>query len=43
LEEVILQIAGNKARIFWRTTLWSYWPGALPLSNGGFIGMAVEL
>lgn len=42
-ERVIFEIAGEKARIFWRTTLWPVWPGALPLSKGGFIGMAVEL
>ncbi len=35
--------AGKPAKITWRTTLWPLWPGALPLSWGGFIGMAVRL
>jgi len=35
--------AGQPAKITWRTTLWPLWPGALPLSWGGFIGMAVRL
>jgi len=43
LKHLILKVSGENARIFWRTTLWRYWPGALPIHNGGFIGMAVEL
>jgi ubiquinone/menaquinone biosynthesis C-methylase UbiE len=43
LERLILEVVGENARIFWRTTLWPFWPGALPLANGGFIGMAVEV
>ena len=35
------RVAGANAKIFWRTTLWPFWPGALPLPWGGFIGMAV--
>ncbi len=42
LKRLIVDIAGAKARIFWRTTLWPFWPGGLPFPNGGFIGMAVE-
>jgi SAM-dependent methyltransferase len=35
--------AGRQIDIVWRTTLWSFWPGALPLPWGGFIGMVVML
>jgi SAM-dependent methyltransferase len=35
--------AGRRIEIFWRTTLWPGYPGALPLPWGGFIGMAVML
>jgi ubiquinone/menaquinone biosynthesis C-methylase UbiE len=34
---------GKRIGITWRTTLWTVWPGALPLPWGGFVGMAVEL
>lgn len=30
LKGVILEIAGENVKFFWRTTLWPYWPGALP-------------
>jgi ubiquinone/menaquinone biosynthesis C-methylase UbiE len=43
LKRMILEITGEDTKIFWRTTLWPYWPGALPLPWGGFIGMAVKL
>lgn len=43
IKRFIFKAAGKNAKIFWRTTLWPYWPGALPLPNGGFIGLAVEL
>ena len=35
--------AGRPAGIIWRTTLWPFWSGVLPLPWGGFIGMAVML
>jgi ubiquinone/menaquinone biosynthesis C-methylase UbiE len=35
--------AGRRVEVVWRTTLWPIWPGALPLSWGGFVGMAVTL
>jgi ubiquinone/menaquinone biosynthesis C-methylase UbiE len=35
--------AGRPTGITWRTTLWPFWSGALPLPWGGFIGMAVML
>jgi ubiquinone/menaquinone biosynthesis C-methylase UbiE len=34
---------GRQVEVSWRTTLWSIWPGALPLPWGEFIGMAVML
>jgi ubiquinone/menaquinone biosynthesis C-methylase UbiE len=40
---MIRKVAGLKAKVIWRTTLWPFWPGALPLPWGGFIGMAVEI
>ncbi|MEJ2709718.1 MAG: class I SAM-dependent methyltransferase [Anaerolineales bacterium] len=42
LKRMILEITGEGVRIIWRTTLWQFWPGALPLPWGGFIGMAVK-
>lgn len=41
LIEMTRVVTGKKARIIWRTTLWTSWPGALLLPWGGFIGMAV--
>ena len=35
--------AGRPTEIIWRTTLWPFWSGVLPLPWGGFIGMAVML
>jgi ubiquinone/menaquinone biosynthesis C-methylase UbiE len=35
-------LAGRRARLIWRTTLWRSWPTGLPLPWGGFIGLAVE-
>jgi ubiquinone/menaquinone biosynthesis C-methylase UbiE len=43
LKLMIHEPTGEKPRIVWRTTLWPFWPGALPLPWGGFIGMAVRL
>jgi ubiquinone/menaquinone biosynthesis C-methylase UbiE len=43
LKRVIREVVGERPRIVWRTTLWPFWPGALPLRWGGFIGMAVRL
>jgi ubiquinone/menaquinone biosynthesis C-methylase UbiE len=43
LKGMILEITEKKARMIWRTTLWPFWPGALPLPWGGFIGMAVKI
>ena len=43
LKRMILEDTRAKARITWRTTLWPFWPGALPLPWGGFIGMAVKI
>jgi ubiquinone/menaquinone biosynthesis C-methylase UbiE len=42
LKQMIQEIAGQKARIIWRSTLWPLWPGMLPLPWGGFIGMSVK-
>lgn len=43
LKRLIEAIAGGKTSVIWRTTLWQFWPSALPLSWGGFIGMAVKI
>jgi ubiquinone/menaquinone biosynthesis C-methylase UbiE len=43
LKCMIEEIAGVKAKVFWRTTLWPLLSGELPLPWGGFIGMAVKL
>ena len=43
LKQMIREVAGEKARIVWRTTLWPSWPCAVPLPWGGFIGMAVKI
>jgi len=40
---MIRRVAGEKSRVIWRTTLWPFWPGALPLPWGGFIGMAMKI
>jgi ubiquinone/menaquinone biosynthesis C-methylase UbiE len=40
---MIRMVTGEKAWIVWRTTLWPFWPGALPLLWGGFIGLAVKI
>jgi ubiquinone/menaquinone biosynthesis C-methylase UbiE len=42
LKRLVLEVAGGEAQARWRTTLWPFWPGALPLPWGGFIGMAVK-
>jgi ubiquinone/menaquinone biosynthesis C-methylase UbiE len=43
LIEMVRVLVGAKARVVWRTTLWPFWPGALPFPWGGFIGMAVKV
>jgi ubiquinone/menaquinone biosynthesis C-methylase UbiE len=43
LKRVLRKVVGEKPGIVWWTTLWQFWPGALPLPWGGFIGMAVRL
>jgi ubiquinone/menaquinone biosynthesis C-methylase UbiE len=43
LKRMVRDVAGENARVFWRTTLWPLWPGSLPLPWGGFIGMAVKI
>jgi ubiquinone/menaquinone biosynthesis C-methylase UbiE len=42
LKRMIQEIAGERTRVIWRTTLWPFCPGALPLPWGGFIGLAVK-
>jgi ubiquinone/menaquinone biosynthesis C-methylase UbiE len=42
LRGVLRKVVGEKPGIIWRTTLWPFWPGALLLPWGGFIGMAVK-
>jgi len=41
LKRMIQEIGGKKTRVIWRTTLWPFCPGPLPLPWGGFIGMVV--
>jgi ubiquinone/menaquinone biosynthesis C-methylase UbiE len=43
LKCMLQKVAGVKAKVVWRTTLWPLWSGVLPLPWGGFIGMAVKL
>jgi ubiquinone/menaquinone biosynthesis C-methylase UbiE len=43
LERMILEITEEKTKVVWRTTLWPFWSGALPLPWGGFIGVAVKI
>jgi ubiquinone/menaquinone biosynthesis C-methylase UbiE len=43
LKRMIMDITGEKIRVVWRTALWPFWPGALPLPWGGFVGMAVKI
>jgi ubiquinone/menaquinone biosynthesis C-methylase UbiE len=43
LKQLILEVARGEAQAVWRTTLWPFWPGALPLPWGGFMGMAVRI
>lgn len=38
----VRQAVGPSASIFWRTTLWPFWPRQTPLPWGGFSGMAVR-
>jgi ubiquinone/menaquinone biosynthesis C-methylase UbiE len=39
LKQMINKITGHGVKIFWRTTLWPFGFGSLPLPWGGFIGM----
>jgi ubiquinone/menaquinone biosynthesis C-methylase UbiE len=43
LKRMIQEVAGKNPKVVWRTTLWPLWPGVLPFSWGGFIGIAVKL
>jgi len=43
LVQMVRQITGKDSEPFWRTTLWRFWPWALPLPWGGFIGMRVRI
>jgi SAM-dependent methyltransferase len=43
LIRLLHQAAPGRIRIIWRTTLWPFWSGSLPLPWGGFIGMAVQV
>jgi len=40
---VKIALDGRHATLTYRTTVWPLWPRDLPLSRGGFIGMAVRL
>jgi ubiquinone/menaquinone biosynthesis C-methylase UbiE len=42
LLQLLTEIVGNRAKIVWRTTLWTPWGNALPLPRGGFIGVSVR-
>jgi len=40
----IMKLSGvKKSKLFWKTTLWRWFPWALPLPWGGFIGMGVRI
>ncbi len=43
LVQMVRQITAKESSPFWRTTLWRFWPWALPLPWGGFIGMGVRI
>jgi hypothetical protein len=40
---MILEVTGERAWVVGRSTLWPFWPGALPLPWGGLIGMAMKI
>lgn len=39
LRKLLLCISGENTKIVYRTALWPFWRGSLPLPWGGFIGM----
>lgn len=41
LVQLLRSVISNPYKIFWRTTLWPLFPGALKLPWGGFIGLGV--
>jgi ubiquinone/menaquinone biosynthesis C-methylase UbiE len=43
LKRMILEVVGGASSVVWRTALWPFWPGTLPLPWGGFNGMAVKI
>ena len=43
LTEIVKLSGVKKSKLFWKTTLWRWFPWALPLPWGGFIGMGVRI
>lgn len=43
LIESLDEAVGQPSFLFWKTTLWRFWPWALPLPWGGFIGLGARL
>jgi SAM-dependent methyltransferase len=43
LIESLDEAVGQISALFWKTTLWRFWPWALPLPWGGFIGLGARL
>jgi SAM-dependent methyltransferase len=43
LIEMVKQTCGVDSGMYWKTTLWRYFPWALPLPWGGFIGIGVQI
>jgi ubiquinone/menaquinone biosynthesis C-methylase UbiE len=43
LRQMLGKAAGERTKVYWRTTLWPLWPGSLPLPWGSFIGMVAKL
>lgn len=43
LVQMLGVIKDSASDSFWRTTLWRFFPWALPLSRGGFIGIGLRL
>jgi len=42
LIDLVHEACGDTQGLLWRTTLWPFYKGSLPLPWGGFIGMAVR-
>jgi len=40
--QMVKQACGKDCATFWKTTLWRWFPWALPLPCGGFVGMGVR-